>query len=344
MRILFFLLNLSLIFAKLNIQIFKQEINNNEISIHDFQNSQYYGNIKVGNQDFSVIFDTGSSNLWVPSKSCSSGCFNKHKYDSSKSLSYHKNGTRFDIQYGSGPVSGFLSQDNVQIGNYVIKQQTFAEIDNVRGLGLAYKLGKFDGILGMGFESISIDNINTPFKNLLDQNLISKSIFSFDLGNNVDGELIIGGYDDSKISGTINYINLLEENYWTIPLDNIKIGDNSFVKLTKAIVDTGTSLITGPTNQVKEIANKLGAKSLIQGEYTIDCNLNLPNIEFTINNISYEISPENYVINSNGKCILGISALDTPDNFWILGDVFIRQYYTIFDYGQKKVGFAKKNN
>lgn len=340
MRIIFFLLNLPLILAKLNIKLSRQQ-HSNEISIHDFQNSQYYGNIKVGNQNFSVIFDTGSSNLWVPSKSCYSECFNKNKYDSFKSSTYHKNGTKFDIQYGSGPVSGFLSEDDVQIGNYIIKQQTFAEVNNV-GLGFAYKLGKFDGILGMGFESISINNINTPFKNLLDQNLISKSIFSFDLGNNIDGELIIGGYDESKLSGNINYINLLEENYWTISLDNIKIEDNIYAESTKAIVDTGTSLITGPTNLVKQIASKLGAKELIKGEYTIDCNLNLPNVEFIINNISYKISPENYVIKNNGQCILGISAFDTLDNFWILGDVFIRQYYTIFDYGQKRVGFANK--
>ena len=70
------------------------------------------------------------------------------------STTYHKNGSVFEIMYGSGPVSGFLSYDDVNFGGLVAKQQEFAEVNVVSGLGLAFLVGKFDGILGMAFDSI----------------------------------------------------------------------------------------------------------------------------------------------------------------------------------------------
>lgn len=78
------------------------------VPINDFQNAQYYGPISVGTpaQTFNVIFDTGSSNLWIPGKSCGSGCGSHTLYDSSKSSTSAANGTTFAIQYGSGPFPG----------------------------------------------------------------------------------------------------------------------------------------------------------------------------------------------------------------------------------------------
>merc|ERR1719377_363477 len=83
-----------------------------EIKINDFQNAQYYGQAMVGTppQPFNVIFDTGSANLWVPNHKVGLVGLLKHKYDSSKSSTYVKNGTEFKIMYGSGPVSGIWSE------------------------------------------------------------------------------------------------------------------------------------------------------------------------------------------------------------------------------------------
>ena len=91
------------------------------IVINDFQDAQYYGPISMGSpgQQLEVIYDTGSSNLWVSNKK--PGLFSKHHYyDHEKSTSYTANGTTFNIRYGSGPVSGFYSKDTMAIGDYAI--------------------------------------------------------------------------------------------------------------------------------------------------------------------------------------------------------------------------------
>ncbi len=45
-------------------------------------------------------------------------------------------------------------------------------------------------------------------------------------------------------------------------------------------------------------------------------------------------------------CILGVAGIDlgsssTDVSHWILGDVFLRKYYTVFDYGKRQVGIAE---
>jgi hypothetical protein len=131
--------------------------------------SQYFGTLSLGTpgQDFAVIFDTGSSNLWVPAHNCSkASCVLKHKFDITKSSTYADDGRPFHIVYGSGPVDGFIGTDMLNVGGINVKQ-TFAEITDPSGLGGAFAIGKFDGIMGMAWTSISIDGIPTPFQDMV---------------------------------------------------------------------------------------------------------------------------------------------------------------------------------
>merc|ERR1719456_966274 len=179
-----------------------------EIPINDYQNAQFYGDIQLGSppKTFSVIFDTGSSNLWVPSKKCRFlKCWLHHKYDSSKSTSYAKDGREFKVQYGSGPVQGVFDRDTVKIGDLTVPNQTFAEISTVTfgPLNIAFAVGKFDGILGLGFRSISQYNIPTPFESMIDQKLIDQPVFAFYLSDDTSqaGELVFGGIDKNHYTG-----------------------------------------------------------------------------------------------------------------------------------------------
>jgi len=322
------------------------------VIIKDFANAQYYGEVIIGTpgETFKVIFDTGSSNLWVPQVGCKHCGIpfiaSKTKYDPTQSSSYEVNGTDFEITYGSGSVTGTMAADVVTLApDLAVNEQLFAMINDAGGMGIAYLLGKFDGIFGLAFDSISVDGAPTVIGNAIEQGLLDQPVFSFYIGNEQDGELTIGGYDNTKFKGNLTYVPLMKTTYWEIKLDAIVAGSVSFMDGTSAIIDSGTSLIAGPTLLVSQLAESVGAKKNILGEYTINCELvpSIPDIIFTINGIDYPLSGSEVVIQSQNTCLFAIMGIDIPmpDPKWILGDVFMRRYYTVFDYGQKQIGFAE---
>jgi len=297
----------------------------NEV-IKDYANAQYFGSISVGTppQSFMVIFDTGSSNLWVPKVGCTH-CGNpffgkKSKYDHEKSGTYESDGKDFEIMYGSGSVSGYFSKDSVTVAeDLVIKDQAFAEVQDAGGLGLAYALGKFDGILGMGFTSISVGGVPTVFENAIKQSAVDMPVFSFYLGDNGPGELTFGGYDASKFEGDLVYVDLLAATYWEIAMDAVSASDyqapaNPDGSPITAIVDSGTSLITGPKKEITKLAKAVGAKPNFTGQFTIDCDKvdSMPDIVFTIGGADYTIPGSKAVIQAQGTCLFAFMGADFP--------------------------------
>lgn len=324
-------------------------------ALKDYSNAQYFGIVQIGTppQSFEVIFDTGSSNLWVPKVGCTHCGLpfisHKSKYDESKSSTYEADGADFEIMYGSGSVKGFFSKDDVTLADdIVINDVGFAEVTDAGGLGFAYSLGKFDGILGMGFTSISVGGVPTIFEEAMKQNKVDQPIFAFYLGDNEPGELTFGGYDSSKFEGDLKYVKLEAATYWEIAMDSIQAGDykkdSADGKIT-GIIDSGTSLITGPKAEISKIAKAVGATANIVGEYTIDCAKvpDLPDVVFSIGGTEYSVPGPKTVIQAGNTCLFAFMALDipAPGPQWILGDVFMREYYTVFNYHDQTIGFAK---
>jgi saccharopepsin len=319
------------------------------IPLKDYQNAEYYGQIALGTpaQTFTVIFDTGSSNLWVPSASCDD-CVHA-TYDSSKSSSYVANGGDFALQYGSGAVEGFLSQDTLTLGTLKLAKTVFGEVtdfpdDSVQN-------GKFDGLMGMGWPALATNGITPPLFVALQNGLLAQPVFSFYLPSDPTqaGVLDIGGYNTSLFQGDMVWVNLISKSYWMISLDDVQVDGQSATDASHAILDTGTSLITGPSDEVANLADYLGAEDAGNGEYILDCSSvdNLPDVKFVFGGYEFSVSPDTYVIQDeeDGVCLLGFGGLDVPEEnggpLWILGDVFLRLFFSVYDMKNARVGLAE---
>lgn len=325
--------------------------------------AQYYGEISVGEpeQKFTVVFDTGSSNLWIPSKKCTSiACYLHNRYDSKKSRTYVANGTEFDIQYGSGSMSGIISNDQICIGDIVIKEQDFAE--SIKEPGMAFIMARFDGIMGMGYDTISVNKIVPPFYNMISQNLVSRRIFSFWLnsvnsedGKSNGGELVLGGWDDEHIEGEISWHQVVRKGYWEIAFDGIESEECGFNLISNtAAIDTGSSLIVMNEEDAEVINEYIGAKRSPTGQYVVECGSipQLPVLYFVFGGRPFELQPQDYVLRvkslipiSGGEtCISGFMGLKLPERMrtlMIVGDIFLRRFTSIYDMERDRVGFAK---
>ncbi|KAI1768433.1 Asp-domain-containing protein [Hypoxylon sp. FL1150] len=321
------------------------------VPISNFMNAQYFSEMSIGTppQDFKVILDTGSSNLWVPSSSCGSiACYLHSKYDSSSSSTYKKNGTEFEIRYGSGSLSGFVSQDTVTIGDLTVKNQDFAEATSEPGLAFAF--GRFDGILGLGFDRLSVNGIVPPFYQMVNQKLIDDAVFAFYLsGENGgdDSEVVFGGIDKDHYTGKITEIPLRRKAYWEVDFDSISFGDETAeLENTGVILDTGTSLIALPTDLAELLNKEMGAKKSYNGQYTVECSVrdSLPDVTFKLAGHDFAIGPYDYILEVQGSCISTFMGMDFPapvGPLAILGDAFLRKWYSIYDLGKGTVGLAK---
>ncbi|KAG9340357.1 hypothetical protein JZ751_021470 [Albula glossodonta] len=324
----------------------------------NFMDAQYYGVISIGTppQEFTVMFDTGSSNLWVPSIHCSFldiACWFHHRYNSKKSSTYVQNGTKFSIQYGRGSLSGFISQDTLSLAGLAVTGQQFGEA--VSQPGIVFAVARFDGVLGMAYPSISVAKVTPVFDTAMAQKLLPQNIFSFFINRDqkaaVGGELMLGGTDKQYYDGELHYMNVTRKAYWQIGMDQVSVGNQLTLckEGCQAIVDTGTSLIVGPSQEIRALQKAIGALPLLMGEYMIDCKKipSLPVISLTLGGKQFNLTGEDYVMKESqlgmSICLSGFMAMDIPPPagpLWILGDIFIGRYYTVFDRDADRVGFA----
>lgn len=267
-------------------------------------------------------------------------CILHHKYYHSKSSTYVANGTAFHIQYGSGQMSGFISEDTVQVGSLAVKSQSFAEATEEPGV--SFILAKFDGIMGMAFETISVDSVTPVFYNMMTQYPNLAPEFSFWLANEPNatqgGELDIGGRDASRYTGAFTVAPLTSQTYWEYKMTSLQFnGKNSGLVPAggvKAISDSGTSLIAGPSTQIAKLAAHLGALPLPTGEWILlSCDYaKLPNISFNLGGAGSPdlvLTPQDYLMeeqitSSKTVCLLSFIGIDVPPPYgplWILGNM-----------------------
>jgi hypothetical protein len=335
----------------------------NNIQLHYFWDAQYYGEIQVGTppQKFNVIFDTGSANLWVPSSSDRNGSPVRHAnhnvYSSKTSKSYSKDGRAFSITYGSGAMNGFVSRDTLHVGPLTVKNVPFVEATDEVDLDLDSSM--FDGIMGLGFPSISVLGMQWElFRGMKEQNpKLKQGMFSFWLSRGASpvkkfgGLLMIGGYDKRYFTGDLLWVPIKPPGYWQFALDEVQIGPYQMkLKTGTAIADTGTSLIIGPTKEVSMLIQSLNMTNEDKNEYeefVKPCHEveHLPPLIFKIQGKSFPLKASDYFLpTGDGDCLLGVTANEGMDiagvSLWLLGDVFLSKYFSVWDVAQKRLGLA----
>ncbi|KAH9749610.1 Aspartic proteinase A2 [Citrus sinensis] len=353
------------------------------VALKNYMDAQYYGEIGIGTppQKFTVIFDTGES---------------------------------ASIQYGTGAIAGFFSYDSVKVGDLVVKDQEF--IEATREPGVTFMVAKFDGILGLGFQEISVGNAVPVWYNMVKQGLIQDPVFSFWLNRNQQedegGEIVFGGVDPNHYKGKHTYVPVTQKGYWQFNMGDVLIGgkptENSvFQDIVlevvqqlqilahpkkicsqmglctfdgkrgvsmgiESVVDESNDKSSGVLNNAmcsacemavvwmqNQLQQNQTQENILQyvnelcdrmpspmGESAVDCGKlsSMPIVSFTIGGKVFDLSPEEVGEGPEAQCISGFTAMDVPPPrgpLWILGDVFMGRYHTVFDFGELRVGFAE---
>ncbi|VVA91004.1 unnamed protein product [Arabis nemorensis] len=249
---------------------------------------------------FTVLFDTGSSNLWLPSAYCnfSVACLVHKRYKSTRSSTYEKNGTAASINYMTGSVSGIFSKDDVKIGDMVIKGQDF--IEAIREPGITFVIAKFD--------EISVGNVVPPFYKMVEQGM--KPVFSFWLNRNPEdengGEIVFGGVDPSHFKGTHIYSLVRGEGYWQFPMGDILLNGKptGFCKNgCGAMADSGTTSIAGPASDIAVINHYIGATGIVN----LQCKTIVKQYGKAILDLLVAGTPPKQICASLGLCSFGVS-------------------------------------
>jgi hypothetical protein len=315
------------------------------------EDDTYVTATKVGTQTFELIVDTGSSNLWVGSGT---------KYTPGSTST--NTGKTFEVEYGSGTVSGTEYTDTVVLGGLTITKQSFG--DGTKSSGFT----GVDGIVGFGPVDLTEDTVSgsttvpTVVNNLFTQGKISTQVlgvsFAPESGSDDDdanGSLALGGTDSTKFSGAINYVTKTStspySDYWGITVTEIAYNGKSIGASAQAIVDTGTTLIYIPTAAYNSFLSASGGKTDSSSGLVSWTTLPKDNFAFTIGGVSYTLTPSQFTIPtaqydvwglSTGKFYGWIAAGGTTaaDVNFIIGQKFLENYYSVFDTTNNRVGFA----
>uniref|UniRef100_A0A8C3HYH9 Peptidase A1 domain-containing protein n=1 Tax=Chrysemys picta bellii TaxID=8478 RepID=A0A8C3HYH9_CHRPI len=297
------------------------------------QNHTFLGAIGKGltSKEIRAVFSTSSTpgTLIWPALLSNKLKANHRRFNPKKSSTYQATSQSISIQYGTGSMTGFLAYDTVQIFGLSKTEPSY----------LSY-FAPYDGILGLAFPSISSSGATPPiFDNMIKEGLLSQDLFSVYLSsNNKRGSFVMfGGIDSSYYSGSLNWIPLTAETYWQISMDSITMNGYliSCANGCQAIIDTGTSVLGGPPQPSPKSYTTL----VCSAKHT------LPDIIFTINGIKFPLPATTYIRQKRQHCDWNVEQSQETQNqpftkVLDLGDVFIRQYYAVFDRANNQVGLA----
>eukprot|EP01064_Diplonema_japonicum_P026464 TRINITY_DN37890_c0_g1_i1.p1 TRINITY_DN37890_c0_g1~~TRINITY_DN37890_c0_g1_i1.p1 ORF type:complete len:462 (+),score=43.64 TRINITY_DN37890_c0_g1_i1:59-1387(+) len=308
--------------------------------LHNANNLEYLAYLQIGTPpvEYQLIVDTGSSNTWVSGKECKDmGCSRMKAFDSHASSTFLPSMNDFHLKYGTGSCSGKIGYDQIGLEGSSVRIRL--------ALGIATSVDKFfegvpfaDGILGLGLRRLSEGRQTTFVQALFDSREISKKIISVSLREDAS-ELSFGAVDHDVFKPPLTYTPFQKLRgtylYYIIELQGIFVdGKKIPIDTTRAIIDTGTSVILGPSKDVRSIVSALGPTSVgVCSEKTIQVG---------IGGSLFSIPADVYNLDSD--CTLGVQEDSLMPNVFIFGDTFFRSVYTVFDLDSMQLGVAPHKN
>ncbi|KAF8329360.1 aspartic peptidase domain-containing protein [Cantharellus anzutake] len=328
--------------------------------INQGSDSSYAGSIAVGTpaKSYDVILDTGSADLWLASTLCNSAsCTSVPRFDPTNSSSSKNLSQPFSIVYGSGSVAGSLYQDTVQMAGFSVPKQTFA-------LATAISSGivnaPVSGILGLAYKGLASSGA-TPFWQALveggawDQPLMTFTLTRFNNASKISelepgGVFTMGFVNSSLYTGSIEYTNLVgggTPGFWLIPMTGITVqGTQTLSSTVSVAIDTGTTLIGGPADEIAAIYAQIPGSSQstdpnLQGFWQYPCTTKISvSIQFG-GGKQWPISPADFqFVQNQGVCYGAFFETASTNPSWIIGDSFLKNVMSVYRYNPSSVGFA----
>lgn len=288
-----------------------------------------------------MLCDTGAGTTWVMGKDCDSTACGMHTtWDPSESTTLSETDYSFSIAYGTGKVSGALVEDKISVAGIEVTME-FGVADTTSS---DFEHFAFDGILGLAMTKGATDNF---MGSLQEDKLLKSNVFSFDLNRAEDGsntgELTFGGIDSSRYTGDITYtsVDSSANGEWAIMLDDMGYdGTNAGVTDKLAYIDTGTTYAFGPSDDVAALHELIpGANSTDGVTYTAPCDSNR-SMSMTFSGVDHDISVKDWLSDpsSSGVCTSNIYGQEVVSGGWLVGDVFLKNVYTVFDVDGSRIG------
>jgi len=310
---------------------------------------KYYCPVTLGTQTFNLSFDTGSADTWVFSNLMPADMQQGHHvYNVSETGTLMK-GYTWGITYGdSSGASGIVYADKVAVGAATVTSMAVEAATSASSSFLSDTQGS--GMIGLAWKNIngvSPQQQNTFFGNV--GPLLDKNLFAVALRKGASGSFDFGYIDHSRYTGGITYMPIVPNSgYWMLDQGAYRIGQQKAVVYSfNKIVDTGTSLLLLPLQIVKDYYKTVDGAGYDGnwGGYVFPCGSHLDRIGVRVGGTMFFV-PGSYLswsqINAT-HCFGGLQP-STGLPFSILGDVFLKAVYAVFDLSAKnpRIGLAKQ--
>ncbi|KAI8626938.1 eukaryotic aspartyl protease [Xylariaceae sp. FL1651] len=341
-----------------------------EVTAEDQQgDTEYLCEVSIGTpaQTLLLDFDTGSADLWVFSSSLSKSLQNGHNiYNSSESsTSKDLTGKTWQIQYGDGSsASGTCVSDVLNVGGLSIQNQT---VELATKLSTQFAQGTGDGLLGLAFGTINTvmdangqsDPAATPVENMITQGDIPTdaqlftSAFYSQRDENPDSFYTFGYIDQDLVTQSgadISWVNIdNSQGFWSFPSESVSINGQQMTSSgNTAIADTGTTLALMSDEVVDALYKQIPGATYdsTQQGYIFPTSVtadDLPDFSVAVGDTQFVIQKEAlaFALADDGHWYGGVQSRGTM-TFDILGDVFLRNIYAIWDQGNTRFGAVPK--